>query len=183
MGKLGMGVVMAVFEYAVFVRIPTGSSMRIPQPWTQQVACEMTVEPIWPFAYSKYNGQKVTNQGIDIVFVLCDLFSRIGDEEVATKSTVETGKHWVPCDFFAPSSVIPLMIIVLLRFPFVDAACHLFHLSLMNVPIVHIDGKIVCAIYDFHKQQYHPPYLPSMQSWAETLRSINNLPFLAPAPI
>lgn len=40
-------------------RITLVGSMRIPRPWSEESACEMALDPDWPFVYSKYREQEV----------------------------------------------------------------------------------------------------------------------------
>ena len=37
--------------------------MRVQQPWTSRQWCHSVVDPTWPFAYSKYEGQLEERKG------------------------------------------------------------------------------------------------------------------------
>lgn len=43
-------------------RVTLVGSMRIPRPWSEESACEMVLDPDWPFVYSKYREQEVLSQ-------------------------------------------------------------------------------------------------------------------------
>lgn len=55
-----------ILELAVLIvwvpRVTLVGSMRIPRPWSEESACEMALDPDWPFVYSKYREQEVLPQ-------------------------------------------------------------------------------------------------------------------------
>lgn len=55
-GLAGSGLAMIAW-IVIFTKMTT--SMRMPRPWSGKSACEMSADPDWPFAYSKYREQEV----------------------------------------------------------------------------------------------------------------------------